>query len=761
VNSARLAIPALAAWITAAIVIALPSALPVAIGLWLVAMISVGIGWRARLPIALLVGTCAAAAAVVASVAASQQPIRQPAAVVALAEERSSITGTAQVTRIAAEDRFEAVLLTIDHDEQVLAVRIPALMFDSAPVAAGGLVSWTGTLQPTPPGDDVAFLVFPDDIEASRQPSGLLAGTSGLRAGFLELAGGLPGNGGDLLPGLAIGDTSAVSAELDQAMKTSALSHLTAVSGANCAVVIGLMMLAGAAVGLPRGWRVGASVVLLVGFVLLVTPEPSVLRAAVMAGIVLITLAIGRPVRGLPVLALAALVLLIADPWLALDYGFVLSVLATGGLLLFSGPLTGVLARWLPRPLATVTAVPLAAQLACQPVLITLDASIPVHGVAANLLAAPAAPVATILGSLACVLAPVLPPVAHVLAVLAWLPASWIATLAEVSSALPVARLPWPDGLMGVALCALLSAGVIAAARFRPGRGRRLVWTITAGVLVLTVGGMAGSQVVQRLGRPADWQVAMCDVGQGDAAVLRSAGLTMLIDAGPDEQLLTDCLDALGVSKIDVFVATHFDLDHVGGVDAVVGRAAIVLTGPTQTAEDERMLARLRASGADVVDARAGMSGLLGELRWRVLWPPKRGQYEGNDGSVVIAAEGVGACTDGCVSALFLGDLGERAQSAMLAAGAVAEVDVVKVAHHGSADQSPELYARAAATVGLIGVGVDNGYGHPTASILDHLERLGTTAVRTDRAGLVLLSPGEAAGFVEVWTARRDDGGGE
>ncbi|WP_157156380.1 ComEC/Rec2 family competence protein [Diaminobutyricimonas sp. LJ205] len=756
-NSARLAIPALVAWIAAAIVIALPSAVPFAIGLWLAALVSIGIGWRARISSALLVGTCAAAAAVVASVAAGQQPIRQPAAVVALAEEQSSITGTAQVTRIAAEERFEALLLTIDHDERVLAVRIPALLFASAPVAPGGVISWTGSIQPTPPGDDVAFLVFPDDTRSSRQPSGVLAGTAELRAGFLELTGGLPGNGADLLPGLAIGDTSAVSAELDQAMKTSALSHLTAVSGANCAVVIGLVMLAGAALGLPRGWRVGASVVLLVGFVLLVTPEPSVLRAAVMAGIVLITLAIGRPVRGLPVLALAVLVLLVADPWLALDYGFVLSVLATGGLLLFSGPLTGVLARWLPRPLATVTAVPLAAQLACQPVLITLDASIPVHGVAANLLAAPAAPVATILGSLACVLAPVLPPVAHLLAVLAWLPASWIATLAEVSSALPGARLPWPDGLVGVILCALISAGVIVAARLRPGFGRRLAATVTAGLLVLTVGGMAGSQVVQRLGRPADWQVAMCDVGQGDAALLRSAGMTMLIDAGPDEQLLTDCLDALGIGRIDVFVATHFDLDHVGGVGAVLGRASVVLTGPPATGDDERVLERLAASGADIIDARAGLSGLLGELRWRVLWPPSRGEYEGNDGSVVITAEGVGACANGCPSALFLGDLGEQTQSAMLAGGAVPEVDVVKVAHHGSADQSRNLYERAAATVGLIGVGADNGYGHPTASILSDLERLGTTVVRTDRAGLVLLSSGGSAGAIEVWTQR---GGG-
>lgn len=754
-GDARLALPALTAWVTAAIAIGLPSALPVALGMWLAALVGVGIGWRSRLPLAVVLGTCAAAAAVISSAAAAAQQHRQPDELKAAAAAHSTISGTAQVSRLATEDRFEATLLTIEADGHALPVRVPALVFDEVPVAVGGTIHWTGRIEPTPLGDSVAVLAFPDRVRAVREPPGLLEATGRLRDGFRELTTGLPGSGGDLLPGLAIGDTSEVTAELDEAMKTSALSHLTAVSGANCAVVVGLAMLAGAAFGVPRGWRVAASVVLLAGFVLLVTPEPSVLRAAVMAGIVLVTLASGRPVRGLPVLSLAVLVLLIADPWLARDYGFVLSVLATGGLLLFSGPLTGVLTRWMPRWLATVTAVPLAAQLACQPVLILLDASIPVHGIAANLLAAPAAPVATILGSLACVLSPAVPPLAEALAVLAWLPASWIATLAEISAGLPGARMPWPPGALGVMLCALVTAGVVTAAVLR----RRSLWLATAGLLILTVAGMAGTHLVQRLRQPGDWQIAMCDVGQGDAALVRSTGRIMLIDAGPDEQRLTDCLDALGIGRVDVFVATHFDLDHVGGAAAVLGRAGQVLAGPPVTADDERLLVQFQASGAEVIAAKAGMSGLLGELRWRVLWPPERGGYEGNDGSVVIAAEGVGECAAGCLSSLFLGDLGEHTQAALLAAADVPAVDVVKVAHHGSADQSAALYARAAATVGLIGVGADNGYGHPTATLLGELRALGTTVARTDRAGLVLLSPGPAPGVVELWTAGNDSGG--
>jgi competence protein ComEC len=121
---------------------------------------------------------------------------------------------------------------------------------------------------------------------------------------------------------------------------------------------------------------------------------------------------------------------------------------------------------------------------------------------------------------------------------------------------------------------------------------------------------------------------------------------------------------------------------------------------------------------------------------------------------VVIATEGVGACATGCLSGVFLGDLGEESQRRLLGLGGLSRVDVVKVAHHGSADQSADLYERLAATAGVIGVGVDNGYGHPTASALAILESAHTAALRTDERGLILLAPGSAAGSVVVWSQR-------
>ena len=121
----------------------------------------------------------------------------------------------------------------------------------------------------------------------------------------------------------------------------------------------------------------------------------------------------------------------------------------------------------------------------------------------------------------------------------------------------------------------------------------------------------------------------------------------------------------------------------------------------------------------------------------------------GNPGSVTIGFDGRG------IRSLFLGDLDEEAQDAMWRASKPAEVDVVKVAHHGSADQSRELYARLRATVGLIGVGAENGYGHPTDELLGILAAAGTTPVRTDLQGMAVVAPAaRRGGALIVWAER-------
>jgi competence protein ComEC len=522
--------------------------------------------------------------------------------------------------------------------------------------------------------------------------------------------------------------------------------------------VVGLALAIGAAAGLPRLARLAIAALVLAGFVVVVTPEPSVIRAAVMAVVALIALATGRAARGFPLLCVAVIVLLTIDPWLSRSYGFALSVLATGGLLLLARPLAQVMMRWLPPGLALVLAVPLAAQLACQPVLLMLNPSLPLYGVAANLLAEPAAAPVTVLGLIACVAAPIFPPLATVVSALAWLPASWIAAVATFFAGLLGARAPWPTGVLGILLLSALTvAGLVAALGGVPPPVRRGARGALVVAFVGYLATLGGSQLVENATRPGDWEFALCDVGQGDATLIRSQGMIALDDTGPDPARLQHCLDELGISHIDLLVLTHYDLDHVGGVSAVYGKVDRALIGPPSDPGDQRIASDLRANGAEVDQVSRGETGMLGELRWDVLWPPPRGVEPGNPASVTIQVTGVGACAHGCLSGILLGDLGEDSQARLLGTGQLRHVDVVKVAHHGSADQSARLYEELHATVGLIGVGAGNDYGHPTSKLLGILAAVGTRPIRSDLDGMALIAPGPSPGDIRVWTEKPED----
>lgn len=785
----RLAVPVALAWVVLALAIGFPPALVwLAIASWAAAVgLFAAAQWGRRYRSALLL---AALTAVVAGVLLTSSAVhaggRQPGMLIDAATDGKRVSATAVVTEMVyvaeptrgadlvsgadllsgAEptrgvgSRFAATLTFVGIGEHSGPVSVPVLVFGALQHGAGigTEVQLSGTVRATPPEDSTAFLLFPDaEPQIVSDPPWYLAWANELRNSFRAASVALPGDGGALLPGLAIGDTSAVSDELDAAMKASSLSHLTAVSGANCAVIIGLIMLGGAVAGVPRGWRVVASVTVLFGFVVLVTPEPSVLRAAVMATLVLAALASGRPLSGIPVLSLAVAVLLTIDPWLARSYGFVLSVLATAGLLLLAGPIARRLANWIPLPLAVLIAVPISAQLACQPVLIMLAPTVPLYGVLANTLVGPAAPIATVLGLLACLLLPVLPAVGALVAQLAWVPSSWIAAVATLFSALPGARLPWPAGPAGVVFAAVVTALGLLVALVSTGRWPLWRRMASAGLVILCVayfGALGGEQLRRRLSPPADWQLAVCDIGQGDAALVRSAGKVALIDTGPDPATLEYCLDTLGIGRIDLLVLTHFDLDHVGGTRAILGRVDRLMAGPTASEADKRIVAELTDAGATTTRAARGDSGQLGDLRWRVLWPPARlqGVEPGNAASVALEFTGVGDCATGCLHSVHLGDLGEQSQERLLALNQLHPVDVVQVAHHGSKDQSSRLYERLRAKIGLIGVGADNDYGHPNAEILSTLAATNTVIGRTDLHGLLLVSLRESA--VQLWTER-------
>ncbi|MEY4476816.1 MAG: hypothetical protein RJA31_320 [Actinomycetota bacterium] len=554
------------------------------------------------------------------------------------------------------------------------------------------------------------------------------------------------GDGADLLPGLVLGDTSAIPDSLTRAMRVTSLAHLTAVSGANCAVIVatvfGLAALCGAGIWI----RVALSGVALVTFVVLVGAEPSVIRASIMAVLALVALALGRPSTGLALLSAAVLVSLALWPALSHSIGFALSVCATLGLLLLTNPLTETLARWVPRRIAMVVAVPVAAQISVQPLLLVFQATIPTFGIVANAFADPLAPIATIAGLLALVFTP-FPVLAIPLAGLAWCASSAIAWIARTGAALPFASIPWPVGTAGIVL-AIICTGLVAWSLL----ARRRQLAIAAGIVAaISLSTTVGGGAVAWATAPGDWSIAQCDVGQGDALVLRDGDTVAVIDTGRDENLFRECLRRLGVNHISMLVLTHFDIDHAGAYAVVLGRVDTVLHGPPDGIADEITLRELAGAGARLVDATRGMSGRLGEWDWRVLWPTPTIPVEpGNPSSVVLNF----ASRSAELPSLFdLGDLPGREQELMVGLGGIGRIDVVKVSHHGSRDQFAALYDTLRAGIALVGVGSGNEYGHPTDETLAMLRAIGSVPVRTDTHGIALVGRGDG-GSLRVWTER-------
>ncbi|MEU9240519.1 ComEC/Rec2 family competence protein [Streptomyces sp. NPDC048385] len=675
-------------------------------------------------------------------------------------------------------------------DGTAVTTRSPVLVVVDTGVPApggGGRARWLGLLPSTrlrvsgrltpatAGGDRVAAMLRVRKRPAPAvvsEPSGPQRLAGRLRAGLREATDGLPEDARALLPGLVVGDTSRITPDLDEAFEATDLAHTLAVSGSNLTILLALL------IGPPglaqqterRGLaaRLGLSLratalfasALTLAFVVVCRPDPSVLRAAACGAVALLALATGRRRSLIPALATAVVLLVLYDPWLARSYGFLLSVLATGSLLMLApGWGEALRRRGVPERLAEGLAAAAAAQAVCGPVVAVLSARVSLVAVPCNLLAELVVAPATVLGFGALAAAPVAMPAAKVLAWCAGWPAGWVAKIARTGAGLPGAGVDWPGSWAG----ALLLAGVTALVLLL---GRRLLrhpwWCGVLGMLLvlLVVRPVPLTRVLTGW-PPPGWRLAMCDVGQGDATVLAAgAGTAVVVDAGPDPALVDHCLRELGITRIPLVVLTHFHADHVAGLPGVLrGRevAQIETSGFEEPADQAEFVRREAAEHrVPLTRAVAGERRRTGPLDWRVLWPPPDPAPDPdgpNDASVALLVRSAG------LRMLLLGDLEPPAQQELLrspTAAGLGRVDVLKVAHHGSAYQDPRLLRLVAPRVALISCGADNPYGHPAPGTVAELRAVGAVVLRTDRDGALAVTGGGEGGEAGELRVARD-----
>lgn len=346
----------------------------------------------------------------------------------------------------------------------------------------------------------------PDVVSA---PDGLAGATAHLRAGLRDAAQNLPGGTGELVPGMVVGDVSMQDPVAREQFLATGLTHLTAVSGANLAIVTGSVLVLVTAWGWPLWSRYLVAFLCLVAFVLLVGPEPSVLRAAVMGVVGLVAALSARRAHGYAALSAAVIVLLGVDPGLAVEYAFILSVAATAGIVALA-PLNTrrILQGWTDRRTARqgrhhpparwqamvvgLVSVSLAADLVTAPVIVQMTGVVSPTAVLANVLVGAAVPPVTVIGMLGALVAGVHTGAATAVLWVAAVPAWWILSVAAVLSRVPV--LHTPGGATAAGVVVVVAVGVVLVVV--SGRWRRCaaagllvaaVWTVVAvqrGVLV-------------------------------------------------------------------------------------------------------------------------------------------------------------------------------------------------------------------------------------------------------------------------------------
>ena len=680
------------------------------------------------------------------------EPSLQPIDFQNLLDGRQTVTVTANVIDLPKEETGFAGLARFSSKIEVISAgpmssRVGSLSGGAQvqTLKVGSIVKAVISVRPAFRNDDDYSSSLKKIIEVKQTEE--VSPLADMRKSFLANLSGISVDSSALVAALTIGDDSGLSPEALTNLKIVSLTHLSAVSGTNCAIVLAGAALLLNLLPIRRSIRLALSFGVIFAYLGLVGPEPSVLRASVMVGVVLLGYLVGRRVPPLEALSLAAVVLLIYEPSLSMDFGFALSALATFGLLVLAPKLAQVLEKRMPSWLAIVLSVSLAAQIACLPVLLILQPTIPIYSIFANVIAEPMVAPITVVGLVACLTSPFLPWVASALCHAASYPAELILYVAKRLASAPSASISWVEGTLGIALATFLVFCLWIYLSARNTNLKKCAGALIA-VILLSLFAQSSSLALKRGNfYEGNYSIINCDVGQGDALVIRSAGQVAVVDVGREEPAIDECLSALGISKIDLLVLTHYDLDHVGGVrGAISGREVIsALVTPFKDDRPGANIAQdiLEARGINMVQVEKGMTGHLGEYKWLVL-SPSRGAVDAedsNDASTSMYWE------SDKVAMFTLADSGEKAQLRMgsdyrelFESGFGSRIVVVKIAHHGSADHAPELYEALQAEIALISVGRDNSYGHPTKRTLDTLALTGTQVLRTDIMGAIGLT---------------------
>jgi competence protein ComEC len=547
-----------------------------------------------------------------------------------------------------------------------------------------------------------------------------------------------------LLLGLTIGDERLIPDEVVEDFRVTSLSHLTAVSGANVAMVLAAVILILRAAGTSKRAQIASGIATVLFFAVITRWEPSVLRATLMSIVAGSAFWFGRRSDPMSGLLITFLALTAADPFLLWSVGFQLSFLATAGIICFSPVLLERLKRW-PRLPREALCVSLSAQLGVAPMLAFHFGQLSLVSVPANVIAFPLVAPITVLGMASGLLGSISVPAAIPLAFLARFFVSLLRGVASAFADLPFAFVSVPE--VNVTQLVVVYVLIVAAMLWLSGLrrvGRQVVVLAAAFLVVGLIVPPASSEP------PTGLRLTFLDVGQGDAALIESpGGARVLIDGGPDEKLLASHLRRRGVRRIDLLVVSHFHFDHAAGLQGAFDASEIRRSVHPGV---ETPLIRRMSYAKVATSSSSGDSFQIGDLRLEILSPTPTlreeaslesaaGSGEGsglNDSSLVIRIPWAFSC------ALFTGDIEERGQQELLERERRSiDCTIMKAPHHGSARLEESFVDAVDPEWVPISVG-RNDFGHPTLTALKMFNVEGARVLRTDKEGDIVLTVDDA-----------------
>ena len=577
------------------------------------------------------------------------------------------------------------------------------------------------------------------------QPGGRRGGLEGWIDGIRAraesaLGRGMPGREAALARGFVLGEDDRIDHRTREDFQRSNLTHLLAVSGENVILLCVLAWPLLALLGLPLRARLLGALLLIALYVPVTGAGPSIQRAGVMGAAGLIAALADRPRSRWYAVLLAVAITLAINPRADGDVGWQLSFAAVIGIMLWSKRLASLFSGAAQRgsaraALAEAIAVTTAATVATAPLMAEAFDQLSPSALPANVLAAPAVAPAMWLGMLAGIAGqlPLLP-----VEPLNWLDSLCLAYIAQIahwfaapSWALLSVHLGSIWGVIGA--YAALIAGMELLLHGLAGRGelaiRRLLApaAFTAVVLGLLAWWPFGSTSAPAP-PPGDLTIRVLDVGQGDSILLDPPdGDPVLVDTGPPGDGVEDRLSELGIHSLAAIVISHDQSDHAGDLGQLL--ESVRVDRLVYGRDDPRIRGAALAAGAQPYRLAEGGDIDSGSLHLSAIWPPRELLGETGEDPNLLCVVLVAQWRH--FSMLLTGDA--EAESVPMDPG---PIDVLKVAHHGSADDGlGPLLERSVPKLAVISVGAGNSYGHPTEATLDELRSHDVPAMRTDREG--------------------------